>query len=673
MRYLKFVMGWVLAVLLAACGGGGNPGSTTTTTTTTTSPTLTLSLVNAAGTVLSTNSISKSANYYAKAVVLDAGGNALANQLVTFSTDYTIATLAGNAAAATVLTDSSGVAKVAISPLTLTTTGAATLTASATTSGAAVSGTLNFSTAASNVTLSGMTTSPTTIGALETSAVTVVGSVDGTATSGVVVAFAASCGSFSPSSATTNSSGIASSTYQSVSGCGSSMVTLTSSATGATAVTKTIAITAARAANIVFTSATPTTMYVSSAASGNKTSVLKFRVVDSNSTGMASQSVIFSLSSASIAAGVKFSVSGSSSTANQTVSSDGNGDVFITVAAGTLPTTVTVTATLASDSTVYASSIGVIVTTGAATQNAASLSATKLSIEAWNTDGVTSSLTMRLADRMGNPVPNGTSVNFVASAGLVTGSCTTTSSACTVTYTSQGTRPINGRVSILAYLDGEESFIDLDGDNVWQSGETFYDVGKAYLDIREDGTWVSGEQIIDTSTNSSTCVTPTNTYPAMTGTCDGTWSSAVRVRKETIITLATSDATILGVTRSSSDVRGFVTPIIKTANGFTVWVHDTNPYAPYTQDSTIGSLITRGTVFGQPGLYNAMPTGSTVTAAITSSGAVCTVIAVSPNVVTNSPNGDLHDIVLSGDSDCTTVSVKVTVTTPASVSTTVSF
>ncbi|WP_162277367.1 hypothetical protein [Rhodoferax koreensis] len=234
-----------------------------------------------------------------------------------------------------------------------------------------------------------------------------------------------------------------------------------------------------------------------------------------------------------------------------------------------------------------------------------------------------------------------------------------------MTYTSQGTRPSNGRVAILAYLDGEESFVDLNGDNIWQSGETFYDAGKAYIDENEDGAWTSGEQIIDTSTSSSACVNTTNTYPAIVSTCDSTWSSAIRVRKQTVITLATSNATIDCVTRNAGQPGGYVTSSNcattpgRSVSGFTVFVHDTNAN---------GNV--RGNQFGSSALYNAMPTGSTVSAAVTTSGATCTVTAVSPNVVLNSPNGDLHDIILSGAADCATANIAVTVTSPGGTSTT---
>jgi hypothetical protein len=67
---------------------------------------------------------------------------------------------------------------------------------------------------------------------------------------------------------------------------------------------------------------------------------------------------------------------------------------------------------------------------------------------------------------------------------------------------------------------------------------------------------------------------------------------------------------------------------------------------------------------------NGMPTGTTVTASVTTSEAVCKVVgAVSPNVVRNSPNGGGHNIFLDEAADCPTVAVSVTVTTPAGLST----
>ena len=660
MRYLKYLLGGMLTAALVACGGGGGSAGTTGggsgggSVVTPPKPTISVALVDGAGAALAGNSISNSSTSYAKATVLDAAGVGVSNQLVTFSVgDFLIATLAGKASSATVLTDSVGVARVLINPASLTSTGATTLTAAATVNGTGLTSSLNFATSASNVSLANMTLSATSIGALETAAVTVQGLINGSpaASAGVNVSFSASCGSFSPVSATTNSASIASSTYQSTAAC-SGAVTLTASATGAVDVSRVITLAPAKAANIVFTSATPALIYVSSAASGPKTSIVKFQVLDSSATPMPSQSVVFSLSSASIGAGVKFSLSGTSSTSPQTVSTDASGFASITVASSTLPTPVSVTATLAADNTVVASSLGLVVTTGAATQNSASLSATKLSIEAINTDGQTTSLTMRVADRQGNPVPDGTPVNFVASHGSVTGSCVTAttagSSGCSVTYTSQGVRPANGRVAILSYLDGEESFVDSPSGtvNVWDSGETFYDVGRLFMDLNENGSWDTGEQQYPGgATGSSICVNPVNIYPSVSATCDGTWSSGIRVRQQTIIALATSSASIERVSP-------------RTTSGFTVWIHDTNANANVNGNNPLG---------------NAMPTGTTVSSTISTTGSNCAIVATSPNIVRNSSSGGLHNIVLNGDPSCTAVQVNVTVTTPGGTSTTQPF
>lgn len=631
MRYVKILMAFVMASVLAACGGGGgtsgSPGDGTTTT-----PVLTLTLVNGAGSALTSHSINKSGVFYVNARVTNSAGTPQANQLVTFTTDFAVATLSGSAADASALTDSAGSAKVLISPLSLSTVGAAVLSASATVSGTVITSTLNFSTSASNVALANMTLSPSTIGALETSAVTVQGLIDGTLATGsnVTVDFSASCGSFSPVSASTNSVGVASSTYQSTAAC-SGPVTLTSSAVGASNVSTTLTVTPARAANIVFSLATPPLLYVSSAASGSKTSVVKFQVLDSNAGAMASQGVSMSLSNAAISSGVAFSLSGTTSTSPQTVTTDSGGFASITVASGTLPTPLTVNAMLISNANIKASSLGLAVTNGAPTQNAASFTAEKHSLEAINIVGVTTPMTFFVADRQGNPVPDGTVVNFVASAGLVDGSCTLTNSSCTVTYRSQGAAPVNGRAVVLAYLDGEESFTDLNGDNIWQNSEPFFDVGTAYLDLNGDGVYASGEQTFPGgSTGSSSCATTIYNYPSIAGTCDGTWSSNIRVRKQDAITWATSQAVI-----KLAQVR--------TASSFQVLVHDNS---------------------GATAPFNAMPSGTTVAATVTSVGATCAVTSVNPATVNGSANsGTYHSVILNGDANCSSLGRTVVIRT----------
>ena len=654
MSFLKYVVFLLLAFALVACGGGGgNPGTVSGatgtgssgagsgSTTITSVPTISLSIVNASDTAVASNSIGSGALLYVKAVVKNASGAVVANKLVTFSTNSTVATLAQ----ASALTDTNGIAKVQIQPVNLTSTNADSLVVSTTVDTVAVSASLDYQTSAANVTLTNLKLLPSSIGALQSAAVTVEGRINGVLAGGsiVTVNFSAplGCGTFSPASAPTNSSGIASSTYQSSAGvaCSGNQI-LTAQAAGTLAATATINVTAAQPANVVFSSATVPLMVSSAATGGVKQSTLKFQVLDSSGAGMsAPQNLSISLSPATVSAGVTFS---GGSTSAQSITTDGSGYASVTVSSGSLPTPVIVTATLVGVTpAVEASSTGVAVTAGRATQNAASLSATKLSIDGFETDGQTTSLTMRVADRQGNPVPAGSIVNFVTGYGSVQGTCALDpASQCSVTYTSQGLRPSNGRVAILAYMDGEESFVDLNGDNIWQSGETFYDVGALYRDDNESLIFEVGEQTypggatgalpcagVGASANAGTGAGAEYTYPAIANTCDGTWSSSIRVRQQVIIALAstTKNAKIAQV-------------VARTSSGFTVRVTDVNG--------------------------NAMPTGTTVAAKVGTAGAVCTVTSVSPNIVRNSSNGGDHVIKLDESADCTTVRVDVTVTTP---------
>ena len=652
MSFLKYVIVFLAALVITACGGGGggSSGSSVTSstssgaTTVTSLPTITLSIVNASYAVVTTNAIGSGAVFYIQATVKDASQGAVVNKLVTFTTDSAVATLAQ----ASALTNVDGVARVQIQPVSLTAANAASLIASSKVDTVAVSTSLDYQTSAANVTLTNMQVSPSSIGALQSATVTVEGRVNGALAGGsvVTVSFSNPCGTFNPTSAPTNSFGIASTIYQSSAGvgCTGGNQTLTAQAAGAPSVTTTVNVTAAQPANVVYSSATVPLMVSSAAIGGIKQSTLKFQVLDSSGSGMTTQqNLSISLSPSTISAGVKF-VGGSISP--QPVTTDGSGYASVTVTSGGVPTPVIVTATLVGVvPVVQASSTGVAVTSGRATQNAASLSANKLSIEGFAINGAQSTLTMRVADRQGNPVPAGSIVTFVTGYGLVQGTCALDiNSQCSVTYTSQGIRPSNGRVAILAYMDGEESFIDLNGDNIWHDGtngtifDPFYPVGLLYRDDNENSVYDSlTEQIyLGGVTGRSACANDVYSYPSVANSCDNTtWSGDIRVRQQIVIALSTSESLMSLAT-------------VRTSSGFKVRVTDLNG--------------------------NAMPTGTTITAVVLTSGATCKVVgAVSPNAVRNSPNGGLHEIFLDAAADCLAVKVNVTATTPGGVSTTVTF
>ena len=333
MDFVKYAISLALAVGLTACGGGGgspgtSPTSSGTTTSTTSAPKITLTIVNSADVTVTSNAIGSGALFYAKAAVKDENGAVVSNKLVSFTTSATVATLAQSSA----LTDGNGVAKVQITPVSLTAVAAGNLSAAATVNTVAVSADLDYQTSAANVSLTNLLAAPNAINALQSSAVTVEGRVNGVLAGSSVVAvnFVASCGTFSPASAPTNSAGIASTTYQSAVTC-SGPVTLTAQATGSVAVSATVTVAAAKAANVVFTSASVPLMVSSAASGGLKQSTLKFQVLDSSGTGMSGQSVSITLGNSTVNAGVTFSVGGVATTVPQVVTTDGSGFASVTV------------------------------------------------------------------------------------------------------------------------------------------------------------------------------------------------------------------------------------------------------------------------------------------------------------------------------------------------------
>jgi hypothetical protein len=112
-----------------------------------------------------------------------------------------------------------------------------------------------------------------------------------------------------------------------------------------------------------------------------------------------------------------------------------------------------------------------VVSTGRADENSFSLSIETFNPEAYNIDGVTVGVTIRAADHFNNPVPDGTAISFRTEGGSIGQSCTTTDGACSVNWVSQAPRPSDGRVTILAFAIGNESFTDLNGNGYYDDGD----------------------------------------------------------------------------------------------------------------------------------------------------------------------------------------------------------
>ena len=265
------------------------------------------------------------------------------------------------------------------------------------------------------------------------------------------------------------------------------------------------------------------------------TSKVTFKVTDNFGNAIKDADVDFSLS-----AGAAASTSSLSVASGKT---DVNGEVSTTVNAGTSHGVLSVVATidiqvpdplnpgLTITESRSTSSLPISVSTGIAVQSNFSLSADKFSVDAFYKDGEPVTITARLGDRYGNPVPARTIVNFTAESGAVTPQCIAgDDGSCSVTWISQGTRPGNypvntagtkneehlpvapianppvfapdpnakGFTTITAYSTGEAGFLDENAngifDRVGTTDEPFEVYAEVFRDDNYDGTYDLDEE-----------------------------------------------------------------------------------------------------------------------------------------------------------------------------------
>ena len=437
-----------------------------------------------------------------RAIVRDAAGVGIPSVVVTFTTDSTFGVFVPPSG--TALTDATGTATVTLNPASLSAAGAATLTATAQVP--AVTASVGYSVGAANVTLTNFTFGTNPLSAFGTTSVSVTVNSNGVpVTSPQTVSFSSPCAGSGKAvltaSVLTGAGGVATASYRD-NGCGGTD-TVTASVSGFAPASAILTIAPPTAGSIQFVSATPTsiTLKGTGGAGRQESSQVIFKVVDTGGNPIGGQTVTFSLST---------SVGGITLTNTTATSDPTTGQAVVTVNAGTISTPVRVLASTpgAGGTTLSTQSDQLTITTGIPAQASFSLATVTFNIEGWTIDGVTTVLTARLADHFSNAVPDGTTVNFIAEGGsvcnpLITpclGACNTTAGACSVTMTSQAIRPLNGRVTVLAFAVGEESFTDIDGDGLADlvnsvNGTTEMrdangvstDMGEAFLDNNENG------------------------------------------------------------------------------------------------------------------------------------------------------------------------------------------
>jgi len=253
--------------------------------------------------------------------------------------------------------------------------------------------------------------------------------------------------------------------------------------------TATVAIEAANLGSIAFVEAEPDNIGLRGmgGVGRQETSVVTFQVRDEFDNGVANQTVEFSLST---------QVGDIQLIGDELVTSGSDGMASVTVKSGTVATPVRVNARIV-DTQVGTQSDRITISTGIPEAVGVSLSAEAWNIEALGEDGVTTELTMRLRDRFSNPVVDGTQVQFSTEGGMIEAECLTEDSACSVIWTGQNPRPNDGRSSVLAFMIGEESFIDVDGDGVFGQAEvdagTLQDTGEPFRDDTESGQFDPGQ------------------------------------------------------------------------------------------------------------------------------------------------------------------------------------
>lgn len=505
------------------------------------------------------------------ATLLNASGTPIPNAVVSFGSASSLVSF--TPASKTALTNSSGVASISLDAASIDSAGATYVSASADiivgeTTSTITSTPVGVAVNGAAITLGAITLGQSTISSYGTSSVSVPVLINGLpATVPIAVNFNSGCVASNKatlsSPVTSNAvTSLASSTYKD-NNCNSGSDVITASVTGGASSSVTITVTPPATSNIKFISATPQVIGTSVAASPllAKTSIVKFQVVDTNGYGKAGVDVTFALKPENY---LTFGIT-SDPVPGGVVRSDADGYVTIAVTSGTVPTPLWAFATIAGTD-ITSQSNTLTITTGLPTQNFFSLSTLgNHNIEGWRFDGETTDFQIIASDRLGNSVPDGTVINFIAEGGNLgngpsqegeppTASCVTSNGACSVGLRSAEFRPTNGRVTILAYAIGEKSFRDtITGNNSYDAGETFYDLGNIYIDENENGLWDVGEQFFsyNSSTGTNACLTqPTlGALPydwevsSVQNTCNATWGINY-VRRSTIVTFSDSTAFI---------------------------------------------------------------------------------------------------------------------------------
>jgi hypothetical protein len=501
---------------------------------------LQLSMTDASGSAQTSVSPTQSATL--RALLKDSNGAAMPGAAVTFTT--TDATGIFVPSSGTALSDSGGMAQVGLPAGTQA--GAFTVSGNATVGGKAATSSVSYTVAFPTLALSALSVTPQPLSAGGNASISVT-VLNGTAAYALplAVAFSSPCtaaGKAVIGSPVLTQNGLATASYTDK-GCGVADAVTASVALGGASVSKTgiVTVLPAKAGSIKFVSANTASIALKGTGGVGRQefSTLTFQVFDTTGNPVAGKQVDFVFADVPPASNTASTVGGLSLNPTSATSA-ADGTVTTMVAAGTIPTSVRVVASIQGATPMVTTlSNLLVISTGVPDQQHFSLATEIGNCEGWNFDQTCSTVTATLGDHFGNPAPNGTVVNFTTEGGVIDASCVIADSAtCSVPLRASSPRPSNGRVTVLAYVLGEEGFFDDNGNNVCDNcdntaGSEFlskYDMKQdIFRDDNENGVWSAGEPCIGPNTNGS-CSTPGDgKYNGVLRNPQGTTSQTVYV------------------------------------------------------------------------------------------------------------------------------------------------
>lgn len=653
------------------------------------------------------------------ATLRNAANAPVANAVVNFLTNDRTGSLAPSTG--TALTDANGRATVTLNAGSVA--AGYTATASTALNGTALNAATNYAVAFPVLTLSAPVVTPTQLAAGGTASIsTTVLSAGKLYVPAQTISFSSPCaaaGKARIGTPVTSVNGVASTSYTDL-GCGSvDAITATLVYNGATiTASANLTVLLPAAGQLVFVSALPQNIALkgTGGAGRQESASVTFRVLDGSGNPIVGQTVNFALNT---------SAGGISLTPASAVTG-ANGVASTTVQSGTVNTPVRVTASLPGGS-ISTLSDQLVVSTGVPEQSAFSLGAVIRNVEGGQFNGCLAPagtlITARLADHFRNPAPDGTAVSFTAEGGTIDASCLTgltqttltdgtvitqkgTPGECTVRFCAGNPRPADGRVTILAYALGEESFVDANGNNRYDKDEGFTDLGdpfrndRAVTDFNANGgndtfatgnaARASGEPYIDTNGNGGWDQGGNGVYNGvLLAAGSGGISNTVHVRQSLVMVLSNStpaityldQAAVAGVTPTLALGRCTTgTRFVNDTRTFRFAIRDNNPtvFAPNRRSAHPDDA---DWLFDRPG--NPLPAGTQI--AFTASNGV--VLGNTILTVQNTSAADagawtyavqmisdaVQDVALNCSNPISSGALTVTITTPSGAVSSLSF